>query len=196
MSIFKIKEKAAYSQKVDEILSKGRIIEGEKESLDILQKYLKLEDSVANKIFDDKRKGFYFNYINKILANKSYSPEEEKELQEISNSLKVYFTLDDPTKLLLNKYRSFWEKNNKTNIGGVEVGFNPKSLYINIFDDPGKVRTVDEASKIAASLILDIQDETRKIIADTINNAIKNGYTHKSLTQDLINKTGVDKNTA
>ena len=46
------------------------------------------------------------------MADERLSPEEEKELREISKSLNLEVNIDQNTQELLNKYRLFWQIEN------------------------------------------------------------------------------------
>lgn len=85
-----------------------RLTEREKHILDQLQTNLGLPEDIADEISEEVRKKAVQAYINHMIEDGEISPDEEKELDEMSTSLSVDVMMDEKTEATRDKLRLIW----------------------------------------------------------------------------------------
>jgi hypothetical protein len=103
--------KNIYKESFQEAIADGRLSKEEQQFLDKLESTLKLPKELANKI-SESRKHYMENYVAKIIGDQRLSPDEEKELHAIANSLNVTLEINKQTQEQLNKLKMYWALEN------------------------------------------------------------------------------------
>lgn len=93
-------------------ISDGRLTQQTEDRLDRLAQRIGLSDKVSSKISENARKAYISNYVGRIISDERYSPDEEKELDEIAKSLKVDLSFDKDLRWRLEKLKLYWQIEN------------------------------------------------------------------------------------
>lgn len=124
-----------YKQTLDECIVDGRMDAKEKAFLSKLQIDIRLTDKTVDSISTATKSKYVNAFIEKILSDGRLSPDEEKELQSINHSLDVDLQLSDKTKASFNRYREFWNIENK-DLVPIESGINLQKTEVCYFNIP------------------------------------------------------------
>ncbi len=101
-----------YKKEVDKAVEDGKLEKSERDFLSKLQKDIKLSDEFTNEIYKESATALVQRFIDDAVSDERLSPDEEKQLAAISNSLNINFQFDEPTHVLLDKYKLFWQIEN------------------------------------------------------------------------------------
>ncbi|MFW5759879.1 MAG: hypothetical protein ACOCXH_02735 [Cyclobacteriaceae bacterium] len=97
---------------VDKAVEDGRLQEDEKKFLHKLQNDLKLNASIADKIYQLSASEMLKKFMNEALSDHRLTEEEEDELSKIKKSLNIEVHLDGATRANYEKYKLFWQIEN------------------------------------------------------------------------------------
>jgi len=101
-----------YKQSFEEAAADGRLTHAEKDFLTDLETQLRLPRQLAEKISLEIRNRVMEDHVSKVINDRRLSPEEEKELMAISESLQVNITEDKYTAGKLDKLKHYWALEN------------------------------------------------------------------------------------
>jgi len=103
---------AIYKTDLQNAISDGRLTEAEAAFLEKLQAELGLSEEAAGEISREVRTGFVQKTVDAIIAGDLLSPDEEKELNAICESLNVDLRIDQKTRAALDKMKQLWQIEN------------------------------------------------------------------------------------
>jgi hypothetical protein len=138
---------AIYEESVQDAIEDGRLDNAKIESLEKLQKQLRLSENITKKIFNDTRSKFLSDYLKNIVSSQRFSPEDEKEYQTTAKSLMVDVTMDKETEATLDKFKQYWAIENK-DLNPLEVDINlqkSENCYFTTFVEWHEKRAVPRA---------------------------------------------------
>lgn len=101
-----------YKQSFEKAVSDGRLTKTEEAFLDKLETDLCLPKALTDKISSETRQTFISNYLHTVIQDQRFSPNEEKEIRAISNSLNIELKIDGKTKQILEKLKLYWALDN------------------------------------------------------------------------------------
>lgn len=130
---YKIKNKTFYSLQIYSDFMYCHInknIDFDKTNIDKLQSVLLLTDNDTLHI----RTNIIQQIIRKIIEDRLLTPEEDKYLIEVCNSLNIQPSFNDEDEIILDDMRKYWQLTNSDNLDGVEFGDFVKK-YINLQKD-------------------------------------------------------------
>lgn len=115
-----------YQKVVEETIVDGRLNSDEKVFFEKLQRDLELPEETAQRIYSAKAKEYLERYLEAVISDERFSPEEEWEINAISESLGVKINYDEEMESLLKRYRLYWMIENE-GLKDIEVGINLQS---------------------------------------------------------------------
>jgi hypothetical protein len=110
-----------YQRAYESAISDGVLTEQENESLKTLKESIGLSDAITAKISEKARTHYIQNYFQKIIKDKRVSPKEEEDFKRVAENLKITTSLNEDSKALFEKYKSYWALENQS-LPMVEVG--------------------------------------------------------------------------
>ncbi len=101
-----------FKKSLEEAVADGRLTEVELEFINKLESDLKLPKELVNRISKETKSAFLQNYVSTLIADERLSPDEEKEMLAISNSLNVELEFNEWTTQQLQKLKLYWALEN------------------------------------------------------------------------------------
>lgn len=98
----------AYRNAFHKTIQDGRLTTDKERFLAGLAGSLRLPQELTGNISSAIRRSFVETYIRKMIADQRVSPQEEWELENISQSLRVHITLNEQTRDQIRKLKSYW----------------------------------------------------------------------------------------
>ncbi len=109
--VYKIGE-IVYRRFFEKAISNGRLIRREEDFLEKIEKDLNLPKALVDKISNESKNNFFKNYINNIIKNKELSPDIEREISNIRESLKVDLIFPEDIAKKLESLKLYWKIEN------------------------------------------------------------------------------------
>lgn len=103
---------AVYQQTFEEAVADGKLTNDEKAFLQELEDTLRLPKTLSEKISGEVRTGLIREKLSAVSEDHRLSPEEEKELRAISNSLGIPLSHNSVSSRQLQRMKLFWALEN------------------------------------------------------------------------------------
>ena len=100
------------NKEVRQKFDSGKMDDSKWEALEKLKSDLLVPSEIATEIYKTHAKTIIEKFMKDAISDKRYTPDEEKELNELATSLGVDLKIDYDTQKLLKRFRLFWEIDN------------------------------------------------------------------------------------
>ncbi|MFH7018425.1 hypothetical protein [Flavobacterium sp. FlaQc-47] len=97
-----------YRKFFEKAISNGRLIRREEDFLEKIEKDLQLPKALVNKISNESKRNFIQNYVENVIKNQELSPDKEREINNIAESLNIDLTFSKEITTQLEKLKLYW----------------------------------------------------------------------------------------
>ncbi|MEN6309750.1 MAG: hypothetical protein ABFD91_18540 [Anaerohalosphaeraceae bacterium] len=101
-----------YAKQLEEAASDGKLNEVERQKLHRLKQYFQISDEDMVQMYKKEARKVMEGKIKEILKTGRYSPEDEKQLNDIANDFGSYVSYDQETRECLDICRRLWNIDN------------------------------------------------------------------------------------
>lgn len=108
---FKIGE-IIYTRFLEKAISNGRLIRKEEDFLDKIEKDLQLPKVLVDKISNEIKQNFIKKHVEDIIKKQEFTPDVDKEISNIAESLKINLLFNKEITKQLEKLRLYWQIEN------------------------------------------------------------------------------------
>ncbi|WP_264537941.1 hypothetical protein [Flavobacterium sp. N1736] len=98
-----------YRRFFEKAISNGRLIKREEDFLEKIEKDLQLPKSLINNISNETKHNFGLNYVENVIRNLELSPDIEREINNIAESLNVDLLFSHEITEQLKKLKLYWK---------------------------------------------------------------------------------------
>ncbi|MBE8726196.1 hypothetical protein [Flavobacterium hungaricum] len=111
MLVLKIGE-IVYRKFFTKAISNGRLIRREEEFLEKIENEMNLPKTLVNKISYEMKNNFLQDYVRNVINNKELSPDIEKEINNISESLRIDLVFTKDITKQIENLKLYWKIEN------------------------------------------------------------------------------------